>query len=372
METPQEIFEGKKRQLEEARSVFEQLQRGGSESDQADFQMIKRKFDSALADYRQALQDYLPLSPEDNIPAPPLMRAAYSDRMAWLMANMANMAYIRFDYSNQINRQQEIERLKFCLASGEYGHKTGENPSSTGLVFELLDLFDTSEGLSQGRKQTDTQAFLVRTAMQVNNFAVLAFRGTQPDRWIDILTDIQATLHRTRAGEVHTGFRDAYREVQVEIQASLEKVRDLPLYITGHSLGAGLATVATQDLGAKFGDQIAACYTFGSPRVGDGKYEYRMKAPVYRVVNTTDVVTLVPWLFWAYTHVGDARYLSRDTKGKLLYNGIPSLVRLVEALLEMLSEALHWRNPLSVWVDAHMLGHYVDKLKRIAIDRKTL
>jgi hypothetical protein len=35
------------------------------------------------------------------------------------------------------------------------------------------------------------------------------------------------------------------------------------------------------------------------------------KSPIYRVVNTTDIVTVIPLVAMGYVHVGDIRYLGR-------------------------------------------------------------
>lgn len=118
-------------------------------------------------------------------------------------------------------------------------------------------------------------------------------------------------------------------------------------------------------------DQLAACYTFGSPRVGDGKYENRLKVPVYRMVHAADIVTLIPFFFGTYVHVGDPRYLSRNVKGRILYRGIPTVRRTWEAALEMLLALLHFRNPLFIWIEAHNMAHYIWKLKRIAKAKNT-
>ena len=57
---------------------------------------------------------------------------------------------------------------------------------------------------------------------------------------------------------------------------------DLGLYVTGHSLGGALAQRATAALDR---DTLAACYTFGSPRVATLAFDRLDKAPHYRVVN---------------------------------------------------------------------------------------
>ena len=66
----------------------------------------------------------------------------------------------------------------------------------------------------------------------------------------------------------------------------------MPLFITGHSLGGALAMIAAKKITHKGGN--AACYTFGSPRVGDEVWISNIKTPLYRVVNAADCVTMLP------------------------------------------------------------------------------
>jgi len=259
-------------------------------------------------------------------------RAAYSDRMAWIMAQMAKLAYIPFEEDDL-----GMEQLEYSLQSG---------------WFNLMKTFN----------KKGTQAFLAKN----DEFAVLAFRGTQPTRWEDVRTDLRALKQKTIEGKVHRGFKEAFDDVRDEIFDIVDKSigKDLPLYITGHSLGAALATVATQELEEKFDDLIAACYTFGSPRVGDGKYEKSIKAPFYRIVNTTDIVTLVPLFLGTFVHVGDPRYLSRRKIDGVyrIYRGIPNLRRIFESFLETLLALVRLKNPIGPWIGAHDMTIYIEKL----------
>lgn len=217
-----------------------------------------------------------------NLLCPPITRAAYSDRMAWILASMSHLAYDRYE-DNRMARKLFIAKLQ-------------------GGGFELVKTFYS--------KETDTQAFLAKSD---DGYAVLAFRGTELAKRADVRTDIEATRVSVLDGSVHTGFKIAYDSVAAEIEKSVLKLGDMPLYITGHSLGAALATVCTQRLEhhLKIREIIAACYTFGSPRVGDQHYDIEFKSPIYRVVNTTDIVTVIPLLAMGYVHIGDIRYLGR-------------------------------------------------------------
>jgi hypothetical protein len=261
---------------------------------------------------------------------PPIKRAAYSDRTAWVMASMAQLVYDRFEDGGKA-RDLLVEKLK-------------------GGGFELLGEFNSPE--------TDTQAFLVSNGQ----YAILAFRGTEVTKKLDVRTDVKAFKVSLIEGRVHRGFVDAYKSVELPILHALEKVWGLPLYITGHSLGAALATIATQYLERDhvLRDKIAACYTFGSPRVGNREYDREFKSSIYRVVNTTDIVTIVPLLAMGYLHIGDIRFLEPGMGN--IRRGVPILRRVFFFIMA----AFHLFGPL---VGDHGIEQYRRKLEAVAQDR---
>ena len=167
----------------------------------------------------------------------------------------------------------------------------------------------------------------------------LYLRGTEANSFTDIKTDLDAVITQSPSGgRVHSGFLKAFELVGSAIQGDLDEARykDKPLIIAGHSLGTALATIACKRLRHQGG--IAACYTFGSPRVVDEEWTYTVKTPIYRVVNAVDCVTMlppdgliidfiqaligfIPYIgkpvgkfllsnFKGYHHVGDMRYLT--------------------------------------------------------------
>lgn len=288
--------------------------------------------DSITEAEREAARDYFRIN--DVLVKPPIMRAAYSDRMAWILASMADLAYDRFE-----DDPKACELFTLKLKGGG---------------FRLIQVFNS--------EVTDTQAFLAANA----DFAVLAFRGTEVKKKKDVLTDLRATQITAIEGGVHKGFQAAYDSVKDEIEKSLATLDEkLPIYITGHSLGAALATVATQnlDVASKFRDRIAACYTFGSPRVGNSKYDRAFKAPIYRMVNTTDIVTVVPLLAMGYVHIGDIRYLGRNP-GEFSRQ-IPFVLRsllFVVALFRLFGP----------WVGDHAIKQYRKKLGAISEKRNNI
>ena len=264
---------------------------------------------------------------------PPVNRAAYSDRMAWVLASMAQLVYEKFE-DNGREKELLLEKLK---GGG----------------------FDWVKGFVD--PITDTQAFLV--VKEDWSYAVLAFRGTEVTKLKDITTDIKAGMATMVEGRVHKGFRQAYESVEADIEKSVAKLEGIPLYITGHSLGAALATLATQRLEQNHAirDLIAACYTFGSPRVGNTEFDREFKSVVYRVVNTTDIVTVIPLLLMGYIHIGDIRFLERKP-GELRRGYIPFLQRMFFFVMGIF-------RLFGPWVGDHGIMEYRKKLEAIAQDR---
>ena len=250
----------------------------------------------------------------------PNYRKAYSDRTCWLMACIAELAYIKFELGKEEKKKLE------------------ENAGYLNL--RLADTFD----------KCGTQAILLEN----DDYAFLGFRGTEATSIKDIKSDTRATTEDCEAGgKIHSGFNEAFQQTALDIQTSLnqDEFRNKPLFITGHSLGGALATIAAKRLMHHGG--IAACYTFGSPRVGDDDWAANIKTPIYRLVNAADPVTMlppgdetivifawplgfIPYLgsmikkkllsnFGGYLHVGNMRYLTncagKDySKVELLYS----------------------------------------------------
>lgn len=288
--------------------------------------------DQITAAEREAARSYFRIN--DVLVTPPIRRAAYSDRMAWILASMADLAYDRYE-----DDPKACELFTLKLKGGG---------------FRLVQIFNSDA--------TDTQAFLAANG----DFAVLAFRGTEVKKKQDVLTDLRATQIASIEGGVHKGFQGAYDSVKDEIEKSLGTLDPkLPIYITGHSLGAALATVATQnlDVASKYRDRIAACYTFGSPRVGNTKYDRAFKAPIYRMVNTTDIVTVIPLLAMGYVHIGDIRYLGR-TAGEFRRQ-IPFVLRSFLFLIALF-------RLFGPWVGDHSIDEYRRKLGSISEKRNNV
>ena len=285
----------------------------------------------------------------------PLQRVGYSDRTAWLMASLSELAYVKFedinplssligDIASAIGKQRsEVSSALQPLLDQEQHEAivvTGEERLK-GILnfidFDLLLAFNKAE----------TQGFMAkrRPSQGKRNMMVLAFRGTEK-KLKDWKTDLRIKLKAAsgKSGRIHAGFLAAYSAVSSDIQAKVREHAEVPLFITGHSLGGALAIVSTRFLHA---DNLAACYTFGGPRVGDRALSTEFRTPIYRVVNAADGVPRIPvatgmwfvgkaidwvtyllprWRFLdslraytekitGYVHYGDMRYLTAAKPG---------------------------------------------------------
>ena len=189
-------------------------------------------------------------------------------------------------------------------------------------------------------------------------FRALVFRGT--DEPIDWLTNLRVRLTRWAGpGHVHEGFRDAFETVWPEVEQLLTE-DDGPIFYTGHSFGAALATLAA----ARRPPQTL--YTYGSPLVGDKVFVASLSGVrTYRVVNNRDIVTTLPPPL-GYHHAGELHYITHD--GSIVVN--PDDVTVALDRLRRDSSAKLLRNLNGAFTDApefladHAPVNYVAHLER--------
>ena len=229
----------------------------------------------------------------------PSYRQAYSDRMAWLMAYMSELAYLKFEKPNA-NSAITIELVTRALKRTK-GRTTKRILAAVRQSFDYdhaqqrseleLSLEQIGWRLSATFSTNGTQGFVACS----DDSAALVFRGTEADRMSDIKADAKATQTACpTGGRVHSGFKEQYDDVAAQIEMLLadDAIKDKPLFIAGHSLGGAVATMATKRLSAEH--KIAACYTYGSPRVGTEEWVFQIKSSIYRIVNSADPVPMVP------------------------------------------------------------------------------
>ena len=139
--------------------------------------------------------------------------------------------------------------------------------------------------------------FFYATAL---NVALLIFSGTFfDDEWAKDLEMKQITANKLNGYKpgvlIHEGFYTIYTTLQDQILNATNKYmnKDTKLFISGHSLGAALATIAAFDLHLK----KPLIYSFASPRVFNINGVQIFNQNVLqskRIYNTEDIFTTIP------------------------------------------------------------------------------
>lgn len=144
------------------------------------------------------------------------------------------------------------------------------------------------------------------------NSVFLVFRGSDNiENWMENLDTVQTDYKYCDGCAVHAGFFAAYNDVRADVLSTMtnlnKKYPNAQIIVTGHSLGAALATLAYVDLYALFGE-VDYLYTFGSPRVGNDKFAAYASQQLgrgfkARITHYEDIIPHLPFSMWGFTHM---------------------------------------------------------------------
>lgn len=195
----------------------------------------------------------------------------------------------------------ELSRLAYKRVESSDAHKEETNAALRAAGYRPARPF-VGRSILRGR---DFWAYAFGT-MNAEGMAVVVFRGTQPQNLSNVLDDVQFWPRRwVGAGRVHRGFLRAYEGLREQIDAWLDEHKPARLVITGHSLGAAMATL----MAARYPE--AELVTFGSPRVGGRGFAAQFAGrAVRRYVDCYDFVTNLPPPIW-FRHVAEMHYVDR-------------------------------------------------------------
>lgn len=347
---------------------------------------------------------------------PPVKRAAYSDRMALIMAWMSHLAYIKFEnpgatpHANDAYLASVVERITADSSPNNVRDVVKgilENPPSPSgqhtwddleaelkkVGFELVKTYSLNNHQAFLAKRVSTTGATSQEPKEV----VLSFRGTESTNKNDWKKNLKATTDTIDGNvTVHSGYWQSFAGIGNLIMRDLNPLLEegYTLYITGHSMGGALAMIATHEIGH---DSAGACYTFGGPRVAGYGFADKIKTPIYRVVNANDLVprmppfifpqllhvalTLspIPWKaplqrlltkFTGYVHHGDLRYLRRANRnGQGQFENVQLLQNpnMVHRLWWYIKGFLKNRKSP---INDHAILLYAEKLKQRALERR--
>lgn len=104
--------------------------------------------------------------------------------------------------------------------------------------------------------------------------------------------------HGKRA-QVHSGFHDVFKRYRGEVLDTVHAQKPKIVLICGHSLGGAVATLMSLYVAENVKDIEVGCYVFGTPRVGNPKFDDRLRAAhrlttLWRVANQADVIQTLP------------------------------------------------------------------------------
>ncbi len=240
----------------------------------------------------------------------------------------------------------------------------------------LLDALDPSAGVTYASFEADIDVML----LALPEALVVVFPGTKSrENWgVNLAVDLVPVDGYGGEVRVHAGFKRAWDMARPTIVRFLtEELARAPrkIYVTGHSLGGAIATIASADLSSLadggIGAHVAACYTFGAPKVGTRAFDSFVRAPLYRVTQGVDVVPALPLgisvpllrTLLVYRQGGDTRWFPPEASGRILPDRrAPGFLRGLSAAFAATLVRVWWTGRLDVIAD-HGMERYVRRLR---------
>ncbi len=271
--------------------------------------------------------------------------SSYDNHTAKLLMLCSNLCYEQFaraqkdpDYDGNISVLPSFDQLpagytqtatlkapEFSFSRGSAFLKTVQNVSS----------FDVTDKEALDRLASGVREVYFGFILKSENQNILAFRGTQTaEEWLIDFTAVQVPVplgwfdskYHFKKAKMHLGFLIQYAFLYEQVNTGVGSLdHRLPLFVTGHSLGAALAVVGATvvrvlnyPIEGFLGN--VRMYNFAGPRVGNDAFVEAYNFLVsdsYRIVNMADIVPVLPpsslhlgKIRLQYGHVGtEASYL---------------------------------------------------------------
>lgn len=174
-----------------------------------------------------------------------------------------------------------------------------------------VDAKDSFQKLGVDSVETIVDGSMVGYVIAVADVTVVVFRGTDDN--FDWFCNLNSFTTPTPQGPIHRGFQQSYLPLKPQITRLLDRQKPKHLWLTGHSLGGGLAVVSAHDLIENERLAVQGVMTFGQPMVAGeplavhldkvllGKYAH--------FVNGSDIVPRVPPFL---KHCGSLAWFTQD------------------------------------------------------------
>ncbi|KAJ5629600.1 mono and diacylglycerol lipase precursor [Penicillium herquei] len=182
---------------------------------------------------------------------------------------------------------------------------------------------------------TDTAGYIAKD--DTNKAIILAFRGSYSVRnWIADIEFPYTDPGLCDGCEAELGFWSSWTNVRDSVSKILNKTvdayPDYEIVVTGHSLGAGVATLAAADLRGS-GHPAITLFAFASPRVANPALADYIAAQKnnYRFTHINDPVPKLPLLAMGYVHVSPEYFITS-----------PNNVTVTAGDIEVLEGEVNW------------------------------
>jgi len=222
-------------------------------------------------------------------------------------------------------RPAQFSRVAYCSSAAVTSWQCGDPCASLGPGIEVLQ--------SGGDDGLVPLYFIAHDPS--TDSLVVAHQGTDPANILSVandvqfvLTDLNTTLFPGADGlgiQVHDGFQKTFERTSdgllAGVQAGLASTGVNKVLVTGHSLGAAIATIDAIMLKRILDPSVEInAPVFGLPRVGNKAWadfvDTNLGAGITHVTNQQDPVPTVPPLFLDYVHpAGEIHINAVDANG---------------------------------------------------------
>lgn len=177
------------------------------------------------------------------------------------------------------------------------------------------------------------------------NAVVVAFRGTQENsiqNWIEDLfwKQLDFDYPGMTEAKVHSGFYSAYHNTTLRdgvingIQKTREAYGNIPIMVTGHSMGGAMASFCALDLIVNYGLKDVTLLTFGQPRIGNAVFASHFKKYLPNAIRVTNAHDIVPHLPPYYQYFRQKTYHHFPREVWVHNIGLDSLVYPIEQICD--------------------------------------
>lgn len=197
------------------------------------------------------------------------------------------------------------------------------------------------------------QAYIIEN----NSEMIISFRGTEITEKSDIIADLKIIKEKDIVGYVHKGFKNEVDKLWNSL-STIININNKPLFLTGHSLGAAMATI----FASRIKTSVTALVTFGSPRVGDSNFVNNLDVIHYRVKNSNDIITKLPLESMGYKHHGKCIYLN--------YYGVICELTTVQYYVDVFRSHIYnlYKCQFFNGIRDHSLDNYIEKFTKIRLE----